>query len=266
MTTTIQDFPEVGEIVVATITRIMDQGAYVTLDEYNSIQGFLHVSEIATGWIRNIEKFLKVGEKKVLLVKRVDSARSEIDLSLKQISTDQKKKKLLELKRREKEKGLVENLKSRADLSKTEIDKIESVLIEKFDSIYDAFSEVAAKGKSVLDNLSISPKTLAVIEELSTKIQVPHVEIRGLLELTCTKSNGIEIIRSALLEAGANKKVDVSITYVGAPKYRITITAQNFKEAEKELKPILSSIQDTMQKKGGTFKFTREESNKTREG
>jgi len=266
MTTTIQDFPEVGEIIVATITRIMDQGAYVTLDEYNNIQGFLHVSEITTGWIRNVEKFLRVGEKKVLLVKRVDSARSEIDLSLKQVSTDQKKKKLLELKRREKEKALVENLKSRANLSKAEIDKIESMLIEKFDTVYDAFSEVAAKGKLILDNLNISPKALAVIEELSAKIQIPHVEIRGILELICTKSNGIEIIKSALLEVADNKNVDVSITYIGAPKYRITIIAQNFKEAEKELKPILSSIQDTIEKKDGTFKFTREESKKTREG
>ena len=266
MTTTIQDFPEVGEIVVATVTRIMDQGAYVALDEYNNIQGFLHVSEIATGWIRNVEKFLKPGEKKVLLVKRVDPARSEIDLSLKQISTDQKKKKLLELKRREKENALVENLKSRANLSKDEIEKVENVLVEKFGSIYDAFSEVSAKGKSVLENLSMPPKALAVIEELSSKIQVPHVEIRGILELTCTKPNGIEIIKNALLEATANKTVNASVTYVGAPKYRITITAQNFKEAEKELKPILASIQDIIEKKGGTFKFTREESKKTREG
>ncbi|MDE1827472.1 MAG: S1 RNA-binding domain-containing protein, partial [Thaumarchaeota archaeon] len=41
MTTTVQDFPEVGEIVIATVTRIVDQGAYVSLDEFNNIQGFL---------------------------------------------------------------------------------------------------------------------------------------------------------------------------------------------------------------------------------
>jgi len=266
MTTTTQDLPEVGEIVVATVTRIMDQGAYVTLDEYNNIQGFLHVSEIATGWIRNVEKFLKVGEKKVLLVKRVNPARSEIDLSLKQISTDQKKKKLLELKRHEKEIALIENLKSRGNLSKSEIDKVENILTEKFDSVYDAFSEVAAKGISVLDNLSIPPKAVRVMEELSSKIQVPSVEIRGVLELTCNKSNGIELIKKALLDAIGNKKGNVSVTYIGAPKYRLRITAQNFKDAEKELKPVLSSIEDAIEKSGGSFKFTREESKKTREG
>ena len=51
MTTEVHELPEVGEIVVATITRIGDHGAYATLDEYNNIQGFLHASEIAHGWV-----------------------------------------------------------------------------------------------------------------------------------------------------------------------------------------------------------------------
>ena len=54
MYTETQELPEIGEIVIATITKVSDHGAYVTLDEYNGIQGFLHVSEIAPGWV---EKF-----------------------------------------------------------------------------------------------------------------------------------------------------------------------------------------------------------------
>ena len=94
MSTEIQELPEVGEIVIATITKIMDHGVYVNLDEYDSAQGFLHISEVAPGWIRNVGKFVRTGEKKVLLVKKVNPTRSEIDLSLKQVSRDQRKKKL----------------------------------------------------------------------------------------------------------------------------------------------------------------------------
>lgn len=266
MTTEIHELPEVGEIVIATVTRIMDQGAYVTLDEYNNIQGFLHISEIATGWIRNVEKFVRTGEKKVLLVKRVNTARSEIDLSLKQVSSDQKKKKLLEIKRNDKERVLIENLKTKADLSQAEVEKLEEVLVNKFDSVYDAFSEIVSKGIGILDGLNLSKKVLTAVEEISSKIQVPHVEIRGILEITCTKPDGVEIIKKALLDAIENKDANVEITYIGAPKYRLTVSAQDFKTAEKALKPILSTIQDTIEKKAGTYKFTREESKKTREG
>ena len=52
MSVEIQEMPEQGEIILATITKVMDHGAYVTLDEYDEIQGFLHISEIAPGWIR----------------------------------------------------------------------------------------------------------------------------------------------------------------------------------------------------------------------
>ena len=265
MTTEVQELPEVGEIVIATVTKIMDQGAYVSLDEYNSISGFLHISEIATGWIRNVEKFVKVGEKKVLMVKRVNLARSEIDLSLKQVSGDQKKQKLLELKRNEKERTLIENLRIKAGLSRIEVEKLEDVLATNFNSVYDAFTEIVSKGIRVLDGLGLSKKVISAIEEISSKIQVPHVEIRGVLELTCTKSNGVEIIKKALLDATENKDVNIEINYIGAPKYRLTVSAQDFKTAEKALKPILSSIQTDIEKKSGTFKFAREESKKTRE-
>ena len=93
MTTEMQEFPDEGEIVVVTVTKIGDHGAYVSLDEYNSIQGFLHISEIAPGWVRNVRKYVTEGEKKVVLVKKIRKDKGEIDLSLRQISKDQQKKK-----------------------------------------------------------------------------------------------------------------------------------------------------------------------------
>ncbi len=43
MTTEVHELPEIGEIVIATIAKLGDHGAYVTLDEYNNIQEFVHV-------------------------------------------------------------------------------------------------------------------------------------------------------------------------------------------------------------------------------
>ena len=128
MSTEVQEMPEQGEIVLATITKVMDHGAYVTLDEYDGIQGFLHISEIAPGWIRSVSRFVKDGEKKVLLVKKVNSERGDIDLSLKQVSKDQKKQKLKEVKKFEKGKTLLQNVKEKGKLSDEDIEKLEDII------------------------------------------------------------------------------------------------------------------------------------------
>jgi len=266
MTTEVHELPEEGEIVVATIAKIGDHGAYATLDEYNKVQGFLHVSEIAHGWVRNISKFVKEGEKKVLLVKKIREGREEIDLSLKQISRDQQKKKLHSVKRFEKGKNIIKNIQEKAKLSNTDVEKLEDKILSKYDVVYDGIIDIATNGIKVFNDLKLPKKTLDLIEEASTKIKLPSVEIRGVLELTDNGSNGIENIKNILQDFEKADQNGVTILYIGAPRYRISITASDFKTAEKTLKPILEDIEKKIGKNKGGFKFTREESRKTGEG
>ena len=263
MTTEVHELPEVGEIVVATITKIGDHGAYATLDEYNNIQGFLHASEVAHGWVRNINKFVKEGEKKVLLVKKIREGREEIDLSLKQVSRDQQKKKLLDVKRFEKGKGIMKNIQEKSKLSNSDIEKLEDEILSKYDSVYDGIVDIATNGIKVFNELKLPKKTLSSIEEVSTKIKLPSVEIRGILELTDSSSNGVENIKNSLQGFEKADHKNIKILYVGAPKYRISVTDSDFKSAEKTLKPILEGIEKNIGKNKGSFKFTREESRKT---
>ena len=264
MSTEIHDMPEVGEIVIATVTKIGDHGAYVSLDEYNNIQGFLHISEIAQGWVRSVGKFVKEGEKKVLLVKKVREGREEIDLSLKQISRDQKKKKLLDVKRYEKGKGIIKSVQEKTKLSNAEIENLEDKIFSKYDSIYDAVVDIARRGIDVLNDLKLSKKILDVIVEEGSKIKLPSAEILGVLEITDTSSNGIENIKKKLQSLEKkDQNGEVAISYIGAPRYRLSVTAPDFKSAEKILKPILEDTQKNIEKNKGTFKFTRETSRKT---
>lgn len=262
-----QSLPEPGEIVMATVTRIMDHGAYVSLDEYDETQGFLHISEIAPGWIRSISKFVKPGEKKVLLVKRVNLERADVDLSLKQVSNDQRKKKLLEVKRFEKSRTFLQGIKEKAGLSETELEKLEDDLYGRYDSIYDAFMDVARNGTGILKDLRLPAAVLDALEQVCRKIRTPSVEIRGVLELTSSRPDGVEVIKKTLLDVSKSENgTSVNIAYLGAPKYRVSVTAQDFKSAERSLKPALSQIQRSIESKKGTFRFEREESKKVREG
>ncbi len=258
-----REMPVRGEIVLATVSKVMDHGAYVTLDEYGDMSGFLHISELAPGWIRSVSKFVRVNEKKILLVKRVNEERADIDLSLKQVSNDQRKKKLLEVKRYEKGLTLLKSIREKAELSEEETSALEDKLYSKGDSIYDVFMDVARNGTETLSALKLGKKVIDAISDACSKIRLPSVEIRGVLKIRVPTPDGVETIINTLQSATKKSKM-ASITYLGAPKYRIAVSAPDFKSAEKELKPILATIQAKIGKKG-TYEFAREESKKVRE-
>ena len=76
------EWPEVGDLVVATIVRIVGHGANVVLDEHNGKEGLLHISEISSRWVRNIRNHVRERQKAVLQVQRVDPSKGQIDLCI----------------------------------------------------------------------------------------------------------------------------------------------------------------------------------------
>ena len=97
-------------------------------------------------------------------------------------------------------------------------------------------------------------------------MKLPSVELRGILEISNNQSNGVEVIQKTLSDAENAKDVKIEITYLGAPRYRLSLVSQDFKTAEKSLKPILEKIEKNVKKQNGLYNFTREESIKTGEG
>lgn len=256
--------PELGEIVIVTVKEVTGHGAYVTLDEYDNLTAFLHISEIATGWIRNIERYVKAKQKTVLKVIRVNPTRSEVDLSLKQVTGEEKKSKIIEVKKDEKGANFMDIIKTKLGYDQVTINQIEDKLNQKYDFIYDAFEAVAIKGKDILNNLELKEEVIDAIEQESKKIQIPHIEVRAVLEIAVRKGDGIEIIKNILGSIeGSKTNYKIDITYIGAPKYRITVTAENFKIAEKALNQSIEKIKNNIEKNSGTFRFSREESKKT---
>ncbi|GAK00439.1 MULTISPECIES: S1 domain-containing post-transcriptional regulator GSP13 [Geomicrobium] len=71
---------EVGSIVEGKITGLKPFGAFVALDEKN--QGLVHISEVAHGYVKDINEVLSVGEEVKVKVKSVDSDSGKISLSI----------------------------------------------------------------------------------------------------------------------------------------------------------------------------------------
>src|SRR5271157_4142553 len=73
----------------------MPHGAYCNIIEYK-VDAYLPIGEIASGWIKNIHERIKEGQRDVAKVVFVDPSRRAIDVSLKKVSTKEKKAKVTE--------------------------------------------------------------------------------------------------------------------------------------------------------------------------
>ncbi len=161
----IQRLPEEGEIVIARVKEATGHSVYVTLDEYNNMTGFLHISEIAAGWIRNVERYVRAKQKAVLKVIRVNKMRGEVDTSLKQVSGEERKSKLIEVKKNQKATAFMDFIKSKLKLADAQVAEIEEKILQKYDYVYDAFEAIARKGQEVIENIDFAQEIKNAMEK-----------------------------------------------------------------------------------------------------
>jgi len=256
-------FPEFGEIVLCTVREITPHGIYVDLDEYAGMSGFLHVSEISTGWVRNIEKVAKPQQKLVLKVIRADRSRREIDLSLRQIVNEEKRSKLIEWKKKERAVTIMNMVKKKLNLQDKEFNELVAKLLDKFASLYEALEAGAKRGEKAYAPLEIPPAIATEItEQAKEKIVLPRYEVGAIIEVTSRTPDGVQEIKKVLLSAiHSSSNAEISMTYVGAPKYRLRVVAGDYKQADKMMGTVLEKVKEGIGKHG-TFSFKKEMSRK----
>jgi translation initiation factor 2 subunit 1 len=179
----IQRFPEKGEIITASVSQVTGHEVYVTLDEYNTMTGFLYISEIATGWIRNMKRYVRPNQKAVPKVIRANKVRGAVDTSLKKVSGEECKSKLIEEeKKSDKANVFLYFVKSKLNLSDQQCQEIEDRILQKYVCIYDAFEAVSRKGLEAIQNIELLPKIKNAIEDASKRIRIPVVEVSGIMQ------------------------------------------------------------------------------------
>ena len=73
----------VGNIVEGVITGIQPYGAFVSLD--NQHTGLIHISEISSGYVKDVNKFVKLHERVKVKILDMDEEQTHFKLSLKAI-------------------------------------------------------------------------------------------------------------------------------------------------------------------------------------
>jgi len=254
------NLPDVGEVVLASVIQLTAYGAYVTLDEYNGQRGFLHNSEVTTGWVRHIERFVKEDTKIVLKVIRIDRQRNEVDLSLRQVTSEEHKEKLIQVKREAKARGVLDIVKKELAMANDAVVRFK--LADEFGSLYDALEACIRKGPAVLAKLNLDQKYIETLMRVAAeRFKVPSVEIKGVFELNSLRPDGILIIKDAFAKAMAAVPPDVrvEVLYAGASRYNLRLFAENFKVGERVLAGLVDGLKSEVGSRGN-ISFLREKS------
>jgi translation initiation factor 2 subunit 1 len=255
------EWPEEGDLVIATAKTIADYGAYVVLDEYQK-EGLLHKSEVSSSWVRNIRNFVREGQKLVLKVLRVDAEKGHIDLSLRRVTKRERREKVLLWKKERKADSLLRSASEELKISPQEIyEKVGALLEKEFGGIYEGLEKTAREGAELLLEIGIPENIASVVERIvKEKIKVPMVKVKGILSLQCPKPDGVNLIRNLLLDAQKleSKESKIHVYVVAPPRYRIVVSAVDYKEAEGILNKSTETLIKRIEKVGGQGTFKRE--------
>ncbi|NLX47230.1 MAG: translation initiation factor IF-2 subunit alpha [Euryarchaeota archaeon] len=253
------EFPEEGELVVCTVQNVKNFGAFVTLDEYGDKEGFIHVRDVATGWVKYIRDYVREGQKVVCKVLGVDSAKGHIDLSLKSVNEHQRREKVQQWKNETKAEKLLEIVGTRLDKTTEQCwEEFGYDLVDRFGTLYGAF-ESCAIDDGALEEVELSGDwTGAFIEVAKENVTPPFVQIAGILELRSPAPDGVDIVRAALKKGMEASVEELRIQYVGAPRYRLVLTADDYKTAEEALREVTNLVIAEIKESGGDGTFQRD--------
>ncbi|MBU0531909.1 S1 RNA-binding domain-containing protein [Candidatus Micrarchaeota archaeon] len=246
------ELPDENELILAIIKKIMPYGAFCTLPEYENTEAFLHVSEIAPRWIKNIHEFVSEGQRHVVKVVHVDQQKNQVDISIKRVNDEERKWKL-ELLQNEKRGAKLLELSLKGAKVKLTMDKAREEIESHYDDVYTCFKEANEKGEDALKVLDL-PKALKskILETAQKSIKKSAVEIHTVITLLCYGPEGVEDIKKVL-----KTEEGISIHYLGAPKYKISLVASDYKSGEKRLHKMLEQIKALAQKNSCDLNYER---------
>ena len=265
-------FPEEGEFIVGKVTEVENQYVYVDLIDYNGLnpgetaRGMIHISEISSRWIKNIRQFVRIGQRIVLKVLRVDPVKGHVDLSLRRVNSAQRSVRMKEWKYALKYENLLQFL---ADSTNKTLDEIyESIgfpILDKFKSYQEVVEDLKENGAEILKNLNgisedVKQKFLDIVNE---NVKISTVSISGNINLSYLNENGIDLIKETLIAAknvlkNPRETRYLTLSYISAPHYRLEIVSKDYLDAENILSEVREIIESYVKKYNGTYEFIRD--------
>ena len=252
-----QEYPEEGELLLCTVTKVGFHSVFCQLDEYGKT-GMIHISEVSPGRIRNIRDFVVEGKKIVCKVLKISVEKGYIDLSLRRVTSTQQKNKINEVKKQQKVEKIIELIAKKFSLDRKKLyDQIAAESLKSFSQVH-SFFEAAVADEKLLLKLKLSDAVhKELLEMIKSRIKEAEVEIKGNLKLSTYDPDGLEVVKKSLELAHSAGKEHIKLSYEGGGIYKVVITAKNYKDAEKILEEATAAPINFIKQHNGSGAFIR---------
>jgi len=263
-------YPEVDELVMVNVRSIAEMGAYVSLLEYNNIEGMILLSELSRRRIRSINKLIRVGKNEVVMVLRVDKERGYIDLSKRLVSPEDIRKVEERYNKAKTVSTVLRQVSKETQISMQELsEKISFPLYHKvklenpnedekkveYMHCYDIF-KMGITDRSVFDGLDISDEVKDILlKHIKRRLTPQPIKIRADIEVTCFTYDGIEAIRKALYAAQevGDEENPIKVKLIAPPMYVVTTNTLDKQKGIEKLNEAIEAAEKVILEKKGSL-------------
>eukprot|EP01095_Lingulamoeba_sp_RSL-Kostka_P009308 TRINITY_DN320_c0_g1_i1.p2 TRINITY_DN320_c0_g1~~TRINITY_DN320_c0_g1_i1.p2 ORF type:complete len:283 (-),score=106.08 TRINITY_DN320_c0_g1_i1:1434-2282(-) len=258
------ELPEVEDLVIVKVKNIEDFGAFVSLPEYNNIEGMILSSEVSRKRIRSIHKHLRIGKHDVMQVLRVDTEKGYIDLSKKYVSEEEQKQCYDSYTKSKNVHSIMKHVAITCKMPLEELlEKVAWVFYDQFDHAMIGLSKIL-KDEELLNSLDVDDHVKkALIKEVSHRLEEQPFKCQAVVEVTCFTEEGIDAIRPALLagkDVGENTDATIAINLVSTPLYRLSLSCINEQQGISLLNESIEKIREVITERKGRL-VVKEEPN-----
>lgn len=250
-------YPEVDDLVMVTVQQIADMGAYVTLNEYNNLEGMVLLSELSRRRIRSVQRLIRVGKTEVVVVLRVDREKGYIDLSKRRVSPEEVEKFEEKFNKSKAVHSIMRHVAEKLDMSLESLyQQVGWPLYKKYGHAFEAFKLALNEPEAVWSSLPgpVDPAIRAELTQSIVRRLTPQkMKLRADVEVACFGYEGIDAVRAALAagEAVSTDEIAIKVKLVAPPLYVLLSTCMDKSRGLELMTRALDQIESTIKPLGG---------------
>ncbi|AYV85505.1 MAG: putative translation factor [Satyrvirus sp.] len=264
-------YPSINDLVMVVPTKITDLGVYVSLLEYDNIEGLIILSDLSKSRIRSMNKVVSIGKNFVACVSSFDEKKQIILLYPK------KEVSVGEAKLCENNYKTYKYIYDIVNCITKKLDKDHNLKIGT-EYIYQTLIwPLSHNPNNIIASLKLANKNFDKVYEnkldvhtnpsivqcfkdiLSLKFKEKEIMVEAIIEINCYSLSGIKIIKEALFKGSelATVEFPFKIKFVKSPYYSITVKTLNQNKATDIINSAIDVIKQYLENENGILKIIK---------